>query len=159
MFILGGVKIQRITAPRKPTNFITTTSWRSGQETVKKVLGPAITRPKSKTSPRPQSNASHDTTSTSSRLEKLEWKKDERDKIEKLSTPVEDMEIKWEMNGIEKKEDEMDSEEDDIKEKGIHYTKTYRITFIAMALSMDKMFIAIFNYMSMGRGFFCNFLL
>ncbi|XP_031558415.1 centrosome-associated protein 350-like isoform X2 [Actinia tenebrosa] len=112
----GGVKIQRITAPKRPTNTITTTSWRSGQETVKKVLGPTNTRPKSTASNKPQSNASQDTTSTSSRMEKLEWKKEERDKTKKLSTPVEDMEIKWEVNGIEKKDDERDSEEDDIKE-------------------------------------------
>lgn len=65
----GGVKMRRITAPKPPMDFITPYSWRTGMETVKKVLGSSNTRPKSSASTRAQSEASQDTTTTTSRME------------------------------------------------------------------------------------------
>jgi len=88
--------MRRITAPKPPMDFITPYSWRTGMETVKKVLGSS--RPKSSASTRPQSAASQDTTSVTtpvtSDLEMHDNKEDE----------------KWKETREEKEEREMSDE-------------------------------------------------
>lgn len=69
----GPPKIQRVIAPRRPTDVITTSSWRTGQQTVKKILGPA----KKKTSPdvsRPQSSSSQSTDLSEPTSLNFQWK-------------------------------------------------------------------------------------
>ncbi|RMX60147.1 hypothetical protein pdam_00010105 [Pocillopora damicornis] len=54
-------KVQRVIAPRRPTDIITTSSWRTGQQTVKRILGPATKKAKTSATSRPQSSSSQDT--------------------------------------------------------------------------------------------------
>ena len=61
-------------APRRPTDIITTSSWRTGQQTVKRILGPAK---KTKTNPvtaRPQSSSSQDTDVSEPKSLNFQWK-------------------------------------------------------------------------------------
>ncbi|XP_015774007.1 PREDICTED: centrosome-associated protein 350-like [Acropora digitifera] len=67
-------KLQRVVAPRRPTDAITTSSWRTGQQTVKRILGPSK---KTKTSPensRPHSRNSQDTDISESNSSNFHWK-------------------------------------------------------------------------------------
>ena len=57
----GPPKVQRVIAPRRPTDVITTSSWRTGQQTVKRILGPATKKAKTSATSRPQSSSSQDT--------------------------------------------------------------------------------------------------
>lgn len=68
--------MQRVIAPRRPTDIITTSSWRTGQQTVKRILGPAN---KKKTSPeesRPQSSSSQGTDISEPRSLNFQWKEE-----------------------------------------------------------------------------------
>ena len=70
--------MQRITAPTRPKDIISTSSWRTGQQTVKKVLGPS---PKKKSPKRPQSKASQSSgVSTVSKPYSMEWKEEEENR-------------------------------------------------------------------------------
>ncbi|KAK3727166.1 hypothetical protein QZH41_015183, partial [Actinostola sp. cb2023] len=75
----GGVKMRRITAARPPMDYITPFSWRTGLETVKKVLGPSNTRPKSTASTRAHSAVSQETSTAASRMENGKWEENERE--------------------------------------------------------------------------------
>ena len=88
---LGGPKLQRITAPRHPVGVITTSSWRSGQETVKRILGPS----KKPRSSQPQSIASQGADASSSNGSDL--------------TASKGFNLEWKGQGENKKEDEEDS--------------------------------------------------
>ena len=80
VFITGSAKVQRVIAPRRPTDIITTSSWRTGQQTVKRILGPAK---KKKTSPevsRPQSRSSQDTDISAPRSLNFHWKGEVKNK-------------------------------------------------------------------------------
>ena len=72
--------MQRVIAPRRPTDVITTSSWRTGQQTVKRILGPAK---KKKTSPevsRPQSRSSQDTDISEPKSLNFHWKGEDENK-------------------------------------------------------------------------------
>ena len=74
LFSTTAPKLQRVVAPRRPTDAITTSSWRTGQQTVKRILGPSK---KTKTSPegsRPHSRSSQDTDISESNSLNFHWK-------------------------------------------------------------------------------------
>jgi len=71
-------KIQRVIAPRRPTDIITTSSWRTGQQTVKRILGPAKKTSSSVTG-RPQSSSSQDTNVPEPRSLNYQWKDEDDD--------------------------------------------------------------------------------
>ena len=74
LFLTTAPKLQRVVAPRRPTDVITTSSWRTGQQKVKRILGPAK---KTKTSPegsRPHSRSSQDTDISESNSLNFHWK-------------------------------------------------------------------------------------
>ena len=75
---LAPPKVQRVIAPRRPTDIITTSSWRTGQQTVKRILGPAKKTSSSGTG-RPQSSSSQDTDVSEPKSLNFQWK-DEDDK-------------------------------------------------------------------------------
>ena len=74
LFLATAPKLQRVVAPRRPTDAITTSSWRTGQQTVKRILGPSK---KTKTSPegsRSHSRNSQDTDISESNSSNFHWK-------------------------------------------------------------------------------------
>ena len=74
LFSTTAPKLQRVVAPRRPTDAITTSSWRTGQQTVKRILGPSK---KTRTSPegsRPHSRSSQDTDISESNSLNFHWK-------------------------------------------------------------------------------------
>ena len=79
--LVGPAKVQRVLAPRRPTDVITTSSWRAGQQTVKRILGPTK---KKKTLPpisRTQSSSSVESELSEHKSLNLQWKADnENDK-------------------------------------------------------------------------------
>ena len=70
---LAPPKIQRVIAPRRPTDIITTSSWRTGQQTVKRILGPAKKTASSATGC-PQSSSSQDTDVSEPKSLNFQWK-------------------------------------------------------------------------------------
>lgn len=72
-FCLAPLKVQRVIAPRRPTDIITTSSWRTGQQTVKRILGPAKKTTSSATG-RPQSSSSQDTDVSEPKSLNFQWK-------------------------------------------------------------------------------------
>lgn len=76
---LAPPKVQRVIAPRRPTDIITTSSWRTGQQTVKRILGPAKKTASSATG-RPQSSSSQDTDVSEPKSLNFQWKDEEDDK-------------------------------------------------------------------------------
>lgn len=75
---LAPPKVQRVIAPRHPTDIITTSSWRTGQQTVKRILGPAKKTSSSATS-RPQSSSSQDTDVSEPNSLNFHWKGEDDD--------------------------------------------------------------------------------
>lgn len=76
---LAPPKVQRVIAPRRPTDIITTSSWRTGQQTVKRILGPAK-KTSSSVSGRPQSSSSQDTDVSEPKSLNFHWKDEHDDK-------------------------------------------------------------------------------
>lgn len=72
-------KLQRIIAPRRPTDVITTSSWRTGQQTVKRILGPAKKQGTSSESSRPQSRSNQDTDISESNSLNFHWKDEDEE--------------------------------------------------------------------------------
>ncbi|XP_032220056.2 centrosome-associated protein 350 isoform X2 [Nematostella vectensis] len=71
----GQVKVQRIVAPKRPTSVISTTSWRTGQETVNKILGLSKKPNPGATAAAQPTLLSHDNSSRS-KSSLLEWRKE-----------------------------------------------------------------------------------
>lgn len=80
---LAAPKIQRVIAPRRPTDIITTSSWRTGQQTVKRILGPAKKTISSATG-RPQSSSDTDVSEPKSL--NFQWK--DEDDVKKGGTQM-----------------------------------------------------------------------
>lgn len=72
--------MQRVIAPRRPTDIITTSSWRTGQQTVKRILGPATKKTKTSAGSRPQSSSSQDTDVSEPKSLNFLWKDDDGNK-------------------------------------------------------------------------------
>lgn len=61
-------------APRRPTDIITTSTWRTGQQTVKRILGPAKKTKTNSATSRPQSSSSQDTDVSEPKCLNFQWK-------------------------------------------------------------------------------------
>lgn len=61
-------------APRRPTDIITTSSWRTGQQTVKRILGPAKKTKPNPLTARPNSSSSQDTDISEPKSLNFQWK-------------------------------------------------------------------------------------
>ena len=72
MSYIGSRKLQRITALRQPKEVISTASWRTGQQTVKRILGPPAKKKSSKKTESKISTSSG--SSTVDKSESLVWK-------------------------------------------------------------------------------------
>ncbi|CAH3192912.1 unnamed protein product, partial [Porites evermanni] len=70
----GPPKVQRVIAPRRPTDIITTSSWRSGQQTVKRILGPAKKKSSSPEGSRPQSRSSQGSDISEPKSLNFQWR-------------------------------------------------------------------------------------
>ena len=68
--------MQRVIAPRRPTDIITTSSWRSGQQTVKRILGPAKKKSSSPEGSRPQSRSSQGTDISEPKSLNFQWREE-----------------------------------------------------------------------------------
>ena len=68
--------MQRVIAPRRPTDIITTSSWRSGQQTVKRILGPARRKSSSPEGSRPQSRSSQGTDISEPKSLNFQWREE-----------------------------------------------------------------------------------
>ena len=68
--------MQRVIAPRRPTDIITTSSWRSGQQTVKRILGPARKKSSSPEGSRPQSRSSQGTDISEPKSLNFQWREE-----------------------------------------------------------------------------------
>ena len=68
--------MQRVIAPRHPTDIITTSSWRSCQQTVKRILGPARKKSSSPEGSRPQSRSSQGTDISEPKSLNFQWREE-----------------------------------------------------------------------------------
>lgn len=67
-------------APRRPIDIITTSTWRSGQQTVKRILGPAKKKTTTTATSRPHSSSSQDTDVSEPKSLNFQWKDDDDNK-------------------------------------------------------------------------------